>query len=176
VAAGFLETEALATERRRVSELEAHIAELRVELERALASAAEHRPAPAADQAGRRRSERETPRPGIDDVDTPRALIALDGRFTALNDGFCELVGYSESEFRRASWPPVIDVHQREKLRRLTARVVSGSVADAEIDTFYMTGNGTLVQVLGTLRLERDSHGAAAHLVLDARPLAALAA
>ena len=172
VAAGHLETEALAHERARVSELEAQIAALTGELEGALARAAEHAPAVPVKKYA-------PPRPfqsGLDDAGAPRAHIGLDGRFMALNEDFSELVGYSEAEFSTAYWPPVVDADHRNELRRATARVIAGEVASWDVDTVYMAGSGSLVPVVGTIRLARDSSGAATHLVLDAEPLSAVSA
>ena len=177
VAAGFLETEALARERARVSALETQITALTGELEGALARAAEHAPeAPRRSREPRRAAIPRPFQPALDDEEMPRAHIALDGRFIALNDGFCELVGYSEEEFSSAYWPPVVDAENRSELRRATARLIAGELAHSAVDTVYMAGNGTLVPVVGTLRLERDESGAATHLVLDAQPRAAVSA
>jgi len=181
VAAGFLATEALAAERARVSELEAHIAGLRADLDRALENAAEkERAGMERQRADRLASDHDNtaiprpvlngaaiPRPGLDDVAIPRAYIGLDGRFTAINDGFSMLVGYTESEFSVAYWPPVVDADNRDDLRRLTARIVSGELDSAHVDTVYMSARGTLVPVVGTLRLDPDG----GQLVLDAEPL-----
>jgi PAS domain S-box-containing protein len=176
VTAGFLETEALAHERARVSALESQITDLTGELEGALARAAEHAP----EQQLAREPATAIPsrpfQPGLDDTDFPRAYIGLDGRFGSLNSGFCELVGYSEAEFGTAYWPPVVDAEHRDELRRATARLIAGELAASDVDTYYMAGNGTLVPVVGTLRVERDDTGSARHLVLDAQPLAAVVA
>jgi PAS domain S-box-containing protein len=175
VAAGFLATEALARERARVSELQAQIAALTGELEGALARAAEHAPEPT--QTRRRAAGPARPfQPGLDDVESPRAHIGLDGRFIAINEPFCELVGYAEDEFSSAYWPPVVDADHRHDLRRATARVIAGEVAGWDVDTVYMASDGTLVRVVGTIRLERDASGSATHLVLDAEPLSAVTA
>ena len=113
---------------------------------------------------------------GLDDVEAPRAHIGLDGRFVAINDAFRELVGYEEAEFSNAYWPPVVDTEHRRDLRRATARVIAGEVSGWDVDTVYMASNGTLVRVVGTIRLERDGSGSATHLVLDAEPLPAVTA
>jgi hypothetical protein len=85
-------------------------------------------------------------------------------------------VGYSEAEFGNAYWPPVVDAEHRDELRRATARIIAGEIGSCDVDTFYMAGSGALVQVIGSLRLERDESGSATHLVLDAEPLTAIAA
>jgi len=159
VSAGHLATEALARERARVSELEAQIAVLSRRLD-------------GSDAIPRSRPFE----PGLDDADSPRAYIGLDGRFTALNDGFCRLVGYSEAQFSGVHWPPVIDSQHRSELRRATARLIAGDLTSAEVDTVYMSGTGDLVRVLGTMRVERDETGSARRLVLDAEPLSAVMA
>lgn len=159
VSAGHLATEALARERARVSELEDQIAALSRRLD-------------TSDAIPRSRPFQ----PGLDDADSPRAYIGLDGRFTALNDGFCRLVGYSEAQFSGVNWPPVIDSEHRSELRRATARLIAGDLTSAEVDTVYMSGTGDLVRVVGTMRLERDETGSALRLVLDAEPLSAVMA
>lgn len=165
------EAEAVALERARVSDLESRIAELETELDQARARAEEHDAHdPYHAPWTQYRPASLDMRPALDDVDTPRAHIGWDGHFIALNAAFCELVSYSEFEFRNAYWPPVIDAANRERLRRTGELLVAGEIDDAEVDTFYMNGNGTLVRIIGTLRAERDESGSTLHLVLDAAP------
>jgi PAS fold len=165
------EAEAVALERARVSELESRISELETELDQARARAEEHDAHdPGHDPWTQYRPAGLDMRPALDDVDTPRAHIGWDGHFIALNAAFCDLVSYSEFDFRNAYWPPVIDSANRDRLRRAGDLLVAGEIDSAEVDTFYMSGNGTLVRVLGTLRAERDGDGTTSHLVLDAAP------
>lgn len=165
------EAEAVALERARVSALESRISELETELDQARARAEEH----DAHTVDRDPWTHYHPssldmRPALDDVDTPRAHIGWDGHFVALNAAFCELVSYTEYEFRNAYWPPVVDASNRDRLRRAGELLVAGEIDEAEVDTFYMNGNGTLVRILGTLRAERDESGSTSYLVLDAAP------
>jgi PAS domain-containing protein len=111
-------------------------------------------------------------RPGLDDAEVPRAYIGLDGHFAAINAEFCKLVSYPETDFLNAYWPPVVDVDHRESLRRLTRRMMAGELESAEVDTLYMSGNGELVRVVGTISAERDDSGHVVRLVLDASPRA----
>jgi hypothetical protein len=69
----------------------------------------------------------------------------------------------------------VIDADHRDDLRRATARLIAGEVSGWDVDTIYMAGNGTIVRVVGTLRVARSDTGSAQHLVLDAQPLSAMA-
>ena len=81
------------------------------------------------------------PRHGFDDVATPMAILALDGKFKELNPAFAKLVGYQEHEFTKAAWPsphdrrdykdqldqlassaPAICARSRSRARTCTAR------------------------------------------------------
>jgi hypothetical protein len=79
-------------------------------------------------------------------------------------------VSYTEYEFRNAYWPPVVDAANRDRLRRAGELLVAGEIESADVDTFYMNGNGTLVRILGTLTAVRDESGSTSYLVLDAAP------
>ena len=110
--------------------------------------------------------ERE-PRPDLDDAGVPRAHIGLDGHFVAINREFSRLLGYSEREFRRAVWPPVIGPHSADGLHDLTGRVLSGELERAQVDAAYMHADGFLIPIVGTLSAARAPDGEPTHLVLD---------
>jgi PAS domain S-box-containing protein len=145
------------------------------EIAEAWAKAAERRgrtsdngraPAPAgAGKDGAPRVERQ----GFDDAPDPMAIIELDGRFRELNAGFSELVGYSESDFQTATWPPLADrgqlKHHREQMRELQ----EGETDSVEVNTGYLHAQGLLVPVAGTLSLVRDDEGEASHFLLAVR-------
>jgi PAS domain S-box-containing protein len=95
-------------------------------------------------------------RPGFDDTDQPLAVIALDGRFEALNPAFCDLVGYTEAEFRRASWPSMADRENLVANRRLHTDLAAGKLDRARVETLYLHGQGLLVPVHGTIELVRE--------------------
>ena len=94
-------------------------------------------------------------REGFDDADQPLAKIALDGRFEELNKAFSELVGYSEQDFKQASWPPVMDRQNLPKHREQMRALLAGELAEAEINTGYVHAQGLLVPVVGTITLVR---------------------
>jgi PAS domain S-box-containing protein len=107
---------------------------------------------------------------GFDDAGQPMARIALDGRFKELNDGFTELVGYSESDFSVASWPPVADRRQVDHHREQMRTMLEGKLESAEIDTGYVHAQGLLVPMAGTLSLIRDEDGEPAYFQLAVLP------
>jgi PAS domain S-box-containing protein len=104
-------------------------------------------------------------RPDFDDVETPLAVIALDGRFEALNPAFSDLVGYTEAEFRRARWPSIVDRDSLVEHRLLHSQLASGELEQARIETLYLHGQGLMVPVHGELELVRED-GHPSHLLL----------
>jgi PAS domain S-box-containing protein len=105
-------------------------------------------------------------RPGFDDTGEPKAMIGLDGRFRELNPAFSDLVGYSESEFQQAIWPPVMDRANLDKHREQMKDLLAGKIDSAEIKTGYVHAQGLLVPVVGTLTLVREN-GEPAHFLLE---------
>jgi PAS domain S-box-containing protein len=91
--------------------------------------------------------------PGFDDVPDPMATIGMDGRFRELNQAFTDLVGYSEEDFRSASWPPVMDRANLPKHREQMKRLLAGEIDSAEVNTGYVHAQGLLVPVIGTISL-----------------------
>lgn len=106
------------------------------------------------------------PRAGFDDVKQPRATIALDGRFQALNPAFSDLLGYTEAEFQQAVWPPVMDRANLDKHRQQMKDMLEGKVESAEINTGYVHAQGLLVPIVGKLSLVREG-GEPDHFLLE---------
>jgi PAS domain S-box-containing protein len=107
------------------------------------------------------------PIPGFDDVAAPMARLDLDGRYRLLNDRFAELVGFSEQQFRSASWPSLIDRDNREAHEALHAEMREGRRDDAEVQTFYTGGAGLLVEVTGRVMLVRDDAGRPDYILFE---------
>ena len=76
-----------------------------------------------------------------------------------LNDRFCELVGYSEAEFRRAMWPSVSDRENLDEHRALMRRMAEGEVETAQVETAYMHEQGLLVPMAGVFTVVRPEEG-----------------
>jgi len=106
------------------------------------------------------------PRPGFDDLKEPTARIGLDGRFQELNQAFSDLVGYSESEFHQAIWPPVMDRANLDKHREQMKDMLSGKIESADVKTGYVHAQGLLVPVVGTITLVREN-GEPSHFLLQ---------
>ena len=96
-------------------------------------------------------------RPGFDDVASPMATIGLDGHFLQLNQAFSDLVGYGESEFAAATWPPVMDRANLTKHREQMEQMLAGAIESAEVNTGYVHAQGLLVPVAGKISLVREN-------------------
>ena len=105
-------------------------------------------------------------RHGFDDVEGARARIRPDGRFFQLNPAFCELLGYEESELKRAMWPPATDRMKGPQLRELTRSVLAGEKQDARVETEYLDAHGIPAKIVGTLS-RVDGEPPYLELVLD---------
>ena len=77
------------------------------------------------------------------------ATIGLDGHFRQLNQAFTDLVGYPESEFAAATWPPVMDRANLTKHREQMDQMLSGEIDSADVNTGYVHAQGLLVPVAG---------------------------
>jgi PAS domain S-box-containing protein len=84
------------------------------------------------------------------------ATIGLDGHFRELNRAFTELVGYRESEFGAATWPPVMDHANLPKHRKQMAQMLAGAIQSAEVNTGYVHAQGLLVPVAGRISLVKQ--------------------
>ena len=106
------------------------------------------------------------PLPGFDDVKQPKARIALDGRFQELNEGFTDLLGYTEAEFQQAVWPPVMDRANLDKHRQQMKDMLGGKIESVDVKTGYVHAQGLLVPMVGTLTLVREN-GEPSHFLLE---------
>ena len=79
---------------------------------------------------------------------------------------FSDLVGYSESEFQQAVWPPVMDRANLDKHREQMKDMLAGKIESADIKTGYVHAQGLLVPVVGTLTLVREN-GEPSHFLLE---------
>ncbi len=96
------------------------------------------------------------------------ATIAMDGHFRELNEAFTDLVGYSEEDFRSASWPPVMDRANLPKHREQMKRMIAGEIDSADVNTGYVHAQGLLVPVTGTISLVKVD-GEPDHFLLAAK-------
>ena len=110
-------------------------------------------------------AERDVPRrpsrQGFDDAQRPMATTDLNGHFRELNQAFCDLVGYSEEEFKAAVWPPVMDRPNLPRHREQMEQLLQGRIDSAEFNTGYLHAQGLMVPVAGTITLvaEGDNPG-----------------
>ena len=110
----------------------------------------------------------------FDDAVTGMAIVDLDGRFAAVNPALCRLLGYSEAELVTRS--PVDITHPDDRPRSLAVmdRLVSGEDATDQIHKRYIRADGSVVSVLRTTTVIRDTDGAARGLFTQAVDVTAI--
>jgi PAS domain S-box-containing protein len=97
------------------------------------------------------------------------ALIGPNGNFKRLDDAFCSLLGYRETDLRAARWPSVIDRENLAAHQEIARALRAGEIASAPVETVYMHAQGLLVPVAGTVSALRPAGGGTAtHLVFRA--------
>lgn len=87
------------------------------------------------------------------------AHVALDGRFLRINDRYCDLLGYSHSEFHERTFqtithPDDLDVD----LERVRA-VLDGHIPRYSLDKRYIRRNGSILWAHLTVSLVRNADG-----------------
>jgi PAS domain S-box-containing protein len=114
-------------------------------------------------------AERDVPRrpsrQGFDDTQRPMATTDLNGHFRELNQAFCDLVGYSEEEFKAAVWPPVMDRPNLPRHREQMEQLLQGRIDSAEFNTGYLHAQGLMVPLAGTITLVAED-GNPGHFLL----------
>jgi PAS domain S-box-containing protein len=115
--------------------------------------------APPADAAAPTQPVARTARPGFDDAPVGMAVIGLDGRFRDLNPLFSALIGYSEDEFRGATFPSTVDRENRDTHVDLLRAMAAGESEGDPVETCYVASTGLLLPLSGRLSLVRDGEG-----------------
>jgi len=88
------------------------------------------------------------------------ALVGLDYRFQRVNRALCEMLGYSEDELRRLSFPDVTYPEDIDKDVRVTQRMLRGEIAFYQIEKRYVRKDGEIIWVRLSRSVIRDEEGA----------------
>lgn len=111
-----------------------------------------------------RRSEHQF-RTAMQNAPIGQALVALDGRWLAVNPAMCQFLGYSEEEllkidFQTVTYPPDLEPNI-ERVQRL----LDGKETTYSIDKRYIRRDGTIVWGNLSVALVRDASGAPLHFI-----------
>ena len=89
------------------------------------------------------------------------ALVAPtpDNRWLAVNDAFCELVGYTREELLQTTWDAITDPQDLADNDAIAARMVAGEMGFLQVEKRYVHRNGHPIWALVTSTLVRDDEG-----------------
>jgi two-component system, sensor histidine kinase and response regulator len=86
------------------------------------------------------------------------ALLEPDGRFTKVNNSFCDILGYSEQEISGINFRNITHPGDLEKSLELTKELLkSESTEGRSIEKRYLHKNGDIIWALTAITLIRDS-------------------
>ena len=120
-----------------------------------------------------RRESEERFRLTIDNAPIGMALVALDGRFVRVNRVLCEITGYSADELTGLTFQQVthpddvrIDVEQLQALAQ-------GDIPRYQLEKRYIRKDGSVVHVMLSRSVLRDTRGAALYYVTQMEDITA---
>ncbi|HYO30354.1 MAG TPA: PAS domain S-box protein, partial [Thermomicrobiales bacterium] len=87
------------------------------------------------------------------------ALVALDGRWLAVNRALCKIVGYSEAELQQRSFQEITHPDDLAEDLRLVERLLADEIPTIRFEKRYLHKDGHPVWVLLTASLVRDDDG-----------------
>ena len=93
------------------------------------------------------------------------ALVAFDFSFLGVNESFCRMLGYSESELLSRKVDDVTMPEDRAPGREIYRKALAGEVQKAQFEKRYLRKDGSVVWGLVSTTVLRDLHGASLHFV-----------
>ncbi|MCG3117944.1 MAG: hypothetical protein ALAOOOJD_00069 [bacterium] len=93
------------------------------------------------------------------------ALSAPDGNFLQVNQAFCELLGYAESELLRCNPAELAHPDDLAAQRDLTGRLLRNEIPHFQLEKRYRTRQNAVVYTLLQMSLVREAGGAPRHFV-----------
>jgi two-component system, cell cycle sensor histidine kinase and response regulator CckA len=92
-------------------------------------------------------------------------LVSPDFHFLQVNDGFCKMLGYTESELMEKTFQDVTLPEDRPLGGELVRQVLSGEMEAFHLEKRYLHKNGTVVWGLVSCALIRDTQNKPLHFV-----------
>ncbi|MGZ8245483.1 PAS domain S-box protein [Methylomagnum sp.] len=93
------------------------------------------------------------------------AIADREGRFQQCNPAYCELLGYTEEEFRQITFPDLLHPDDRAANLAENRRLQDEELPSFEIENRYLRKDGGTVWVRKFVSLLRDAAGKPSHLV-----------
>jgi diguanylate cyclase (GGDEF)-like protein/PAS domain S-box-containing protein len=124
-----------------------------------------------AEQAKRHLSEmqesEERFRSAFDHAPIGMALVAPDGGWLQVNKCLCDIVGYSESEFKGMTFQAITHRDDLGEFLGHVAELLEGNILTYQMEKRYLHKLGHEVWVLAGISLVRDSEGRCLHLIFQ---------
>ena len=86
-------------------------------------------------------------------------LVGLDGRWLLVNQALCEMVGYSDTEFRGMSFQDITHPDDLEADLAQVRRLLAGEIANFHMEKRYIHKRGHRIWILLSVGLVRDTRG-----------------
>jgi two-component system, cell cycle sensor histidine kinase and response regulator CckA len=99
------------------------------------------------------------------------AIVSPDFHFLQANDGFCRMLGYTESELLGKTFQDVTHPEDRPVGGELTRRVLSGEMAMFQLEKRYLRMDGTVVWGLVSSTLIRDAQNKPLYFITQIQDL-----
>ena len=106
-------------------------------------------------------------RSAFDHAPIGMALVAPDGRWLQVNQGLCDIAGYSESEFKGMTFQAITHPDELGEFMVRLKEVVDGKVPTYQMEKRYLHRLGHEVWVLVGVSLIRDSESKCLHLIFQ---------
>jgi len=87
------------------------------------------------------------------------AIIGVDGHYLRANAALCQLLGYTEEEFRAMKVADLTHPEDRPTIDQLNAQLVSGTMQQVELEKRYVAKSGGVVHALTRIGAVRDADG-----------------
>jgi PAS domain S-box-containing protein len=101
----------------------------------------------------------------IDEAPIGMALVAPDGRFLRVNRVFCCLVGYSAEELSGMPFHVITHPDDLDSDLAMVAQLERGEICRYQYSKRYIRKDGTIVDVMLSASVVRDSSGAPIHYI-----------
>ena len=87
------------------------------------------------------------------------AQVAIDGRWTSVNQKLCDLLGYAREELLERTWMDLTHPEDRADVRELADRLLRGERPSESIDQRYIRKDGTTLWATVTTSIQWDADG-----------------
>jgi PAS domain S-box-containing protein len=93
------------------------------------------------------------------------ALVSPEGKWLAVNKSVCDMLGYSENEFRSITFQDITHPEDLEADLEKVRQLLAGEIQGYSMEKRYIHKNGNVIWGILNVTLVRDADGTARHFV-----------